>query len=69
MKNLYDVMENISKDEKLFACLKVELNDLKENPINFGASELEIISEYFSADEDFIDDQFELYAWSGDIIL
>ena len=69
MKNLYDVMENITKDEKLFACLKVELNDLKENPDNFGMSETDIISEYLGADEEFIDNNFELYTLSGDIIL
>ena len=69
MKNLYDVMENMSKDEKLFACLRVELNDLRENPINFGMSEADIISEYFGADEEFIDNNFELYVLSGDIIL
>ena len=28
-----------------------------------------IISEYFKADEEFIDDNFELYVSSGDIIL
>ena len=69
MKNLYDVMENITKDEKLFACLRVELNDLKENPDSFGMSEADIINEYLAADENFIDDQFELYVSSGDIIL
>ena len=69
MKNLYDVMENITKDEKLFACLRVELNDLKENPDNFGMSETDIISEYLGADEEFIDNNFELYTLSGDIIL
>ena len=69
MKYLYDVMENITKDEKLFACLRVELNDLKENPDNFGMNEIDIISEYLTADENFINDQFELYALSGDIIL
>ena len=69
MKNLYDVMENITKDEKLFACLRVELNDLKENPDSFGMSEADIINEYLAADENFIDDQFELYVSSGDINL
>ena len=49
--------------------MKVELNDLIKNPDNFGMNEIDIISEYFGANEEFIDDQFELYAWSGDIIL
>ena len=69
MKNLYNTMENISKEEKMWACIKVELNDLRKNPTNFGMNEVDIISQYFGADEDFIDDQFELYALSGDIIL
>ena len=69
MKNLYNAIENMSKDEKLFACLRVELNDLRENPDNFGMSEADIISEYFRADDEFIDDNFELYVSSGDIIL
>ena len=69
MKNLYEIMENTSKEEKMWACIRVELNDLKENPDNFGMSEIDIISEYFRADDEFIDDNFELYAWSGDIIL
>ena len=58
-------MENISKDVKMALCVKVELNDLRENPINFGANESEIINEYLAADENFIDDQFELYALSS----
>ena len=69
MKNLYNTMENMSKKEKMWACLRVELNDLRKNPIAFGVTEVDIISDYFAADEDFIDEQFELYAWSGDIIL
>ena len=69
MKNLYDVMENTSKEEKMWACLRVELNDLRENPDSFGMSEADIINEYLTADENFIDDQFELYVSSGDIIL
>ena len=69
MNNLYEMMENISKDVKMWSCIKVELNDLKENPVDFGANELEIISEYAAADENFIDDNFELYVLSGDIIL
>ena len=69
MKNLYNAMENISKDEKMWGCIRVELNDLRKNPDNFGVNEVDIISDYFLADESFIDDQFELYAWSGDIIL
>ena len=69
MKNLYEIMENTSKDEKMWNCIRVELNDLRKNPDNFGANEVDIISDYFAADEDFINDQFELYAWSGDIIL
>ena len=69
MKNLYEIMENTSKEEKIWACIKAELNDLRENPDNFGMSEIDIISEYFKADENFIDDQFELYVSSGDIIL
>lgn len=69
MKNLYDVMESMTKEEKLFSCIRVELNDLRKNPDNFGASEVDIISEYFAANEEFINDQFELYALSGDIIL
>ena len=69
MKNLYEIMESMNKEEKLFACLKVELNDLRKNPTAFGATEVDIISDYFGADEDFINEQFELYALSGDIIL
>ena len=69
MRNLHDVMENISKEEKMWACIRAELNDLKENPDNFGMSEVDIISEYFGADEEFIDNNFELYVLSGDIIL
>ena len=69
MKNLYEIMENTSKDEKMWSCIKVELNDLRKNPNNFGANEVDIISDYFGADESFIDEQFELYALSGDIIL
>ena len=69
MKNLYEIMENTSKDEKMWSCIRVELNDLRKNPTAFGANEVDIISDYFAADEDFINDQFELYAWSGDIIL
>ena len=69
MKNLYEIIENTNKDKKMWACIKVELNDLRKNPDNFGATEVDIISDYFGADEDFINDQFELYAWSGDIIL
>ena len=69
MKNLYEIMENTSKKEKMWACIKAELNDLKENPDNFGMNEIDIISEYLTADENFINDQFELYALSGDIIL
>ena len=69
MKNLYEIMENTSKDEKMWDCIRVELNDLRKNPTAFGATEVDIISDYFAADEDFINDQFELYALSGDIIL
>ena len=69
MENLYEIMENTSKDEKMWDCIRVELNDLRKNPDNFGATEVDIISDYFAADENFIDEQFELYAWSGDIIL
>ena len=69
MKNLYEIMEGMNKEEKLFACLRVELNDLRKNPTAFGANEVNIISEYFTADEEFINEQFELYALSGDIIL
>ena len=69
MKNLYEIMENTSKDEKMWDCIRVELNDLRKNPTAFGANEIDIISEYFGADEDFINEQFELYALSGDIVL
>ena len=69
MKNLYEIMESMNKDEKMWACIKVELNDLRKNPTAFGSTEVDIISEYFTADEDFINDQFELYVLSGDIIL
>ena len=69
MKNLYEIMESMNKEEKMWSCIKVELNDLRKNPDNFGMSEIDIISEYFRADEDFIDDNFELYVLSGDIIL
>ena len=53
----------------MWVCVRVELNELRKNPDNFGMSETGIISEYFGADEDFIDDNFELYVSSGDIIL
>ena len=69
MKNLYEIMENMNKEEKMWSCIRVELNELRKNPKNFGANEVDIISDYFGADENFINDQFELYAWSGDIIL
>ena len=69
MKNLYEIMENTSKDEKMWDCIRVELNDLRKNPDNFGANEVDIISEYFRSDEEFINDQFELYVSSGDIVL
>ena len=69
MKNLYEIIENTSKEEKILACIRVELNDLRKNPDNFGMGEVDIISEYFAADENFIDDNFELYVLSGDIIL
>ena len=69
MKNLYEIMENTSKEEKMYLCMRVELNELRKNPDNFGMSEINIISEYFTADENFIDDNFELYVLSGDIIL
>ena len=69
MENLYEIMENTSKDEKMWDCIRVELNDLRKNPDNFGANEVDIISDYFWADESFIDEQFKLYALSGDIIL
>ena len=69
MKNLYEIMESMNKDEKMWNCIRVELNDIRKNPDNFGANEVDIISEYFAADEDFINEQFELYALSGDIIL
>ena len=69
MKNLYEIMESMNKDEKMWNCIRVELNDLRKNPDNFGANEVDIISDYFGADEDFINEQFELYALSGDIIL
>ena len=69
MKNLYEIMENTSKEEKMWGCVKVELDDLKKNPAAFGVTKLDIINEYLAADEKFIDDQFELYVSSGDIIL
>ena len=69
MKNLYEIIENTSKEEKMWACIRVELNDFKKNPDNFGMNEIDIISEYFRADDEFIDDNFELYVSSGDIIL
>ena len=69
MKNLYEIMESMNKEEKMWACIRVELNDLRKNPTNFGMNEVDIISQYFGADEDFINEQFELYALSGDIIL
>ena len=69
MKNLYEIMENTSKDEKMWECIRVELNDLRKNPDNFGMGEVDIISEYFRANEEFIDNNFELYTLSGDIIL
>ena len=69
MKNLYNTMETMSKEEKMWGCIRVELNDLRKNPTDFGANEVDIISDYFGSDEDFIDEQFELYALSGDIIL
>ena len=69
MKNLYEIMESMNKDEKMWDCIRVELNDIRKNPNNFGVTEIDIISEYFAADEEFINEQFELYALSGDIIL
>ena len=69
MKNLYEIMENTSKEGKMWVCIKVELDDLKKNPAAFGVTKLDIINEYLAADENFIDDQFELYVSSGDIIL
>ena len=69
MKNLYEIMESMNKEEKMWNCIRVELNDLRKNPTAFGANEVDIISDYFGADEDFINEQFELYALSGDIIL
>ena len=69
MRNLYEIMENISKEEKMWDCIRVELNDLRKNPDNFGANEVDIISDYFRSDEEFINDNFELYVLSGDIVL
>ena len=69
MKNLYEIMENTSNDEKMWACIRVELNDLRKNPTAFGSTEVDIISQYFGSDEEFINDNFELYISSGDIIL
>ena len=69
MKNLYEIMESMNKDEKMWNCIRVELNDLRKNPTAFGANEVDIISDYFAADGNFIDEQFELYVLSGDIIL
>ena len=69
MKNLYEIMESMNKEEKMWSCIRVELNDLRKNPTDFGVNEVDIISDYFGSDEDFINDQFELYALSGDIIL
>ena len=69
MKNLYDAMESMNKEEKLFACIRVELNDLRKNPTAFGSTEVDIISEYLRSDEEFINDNFELYVLSGDIVL
>ena len=69
MKNLYEIIENTSKDEKMWDCIRVYLNYLRKNPDNFGADEVDIFSDYFVADEEFINDQFELYILSGDIIL
>ena len=69
MKNLYEIMESMNKEEKMWSCIRVELNDLRKNPDNFGVTEVDIISEYFESNEEFINDQFELYALSGDIIL
>ena len=69
MKNLYEIIENTSKEEKMWVCVKVELDDLKKNPAAFGVTKLDIINEYLAADEDFIDDNFELYVSSGDIIV
>ena len=69
MKNLYEIMENASEKEKILACIIVELNELRKNPDNFGMNEIDIVSEYLGADENFIDDNFELYVSSGDIIL
>ena len=69
MKNLYERMENTSEKEKILVCIIVELNEFKKNPDNFGMNEIDIVSEYLGADENFIDDNFELYVSSGDIIL
>ena len=69
MKNLYEIMENASEKEKILTCIIVELNELRKNPDNFGMNEIDIVSEYLGADENFINDNFELYVLSGDIIL
>ena len=69
MKNLYEIMESMTKEEKLFSCIRVELNDLRKNPTSFGVDEVDIISDYFRSDEEFINDNFELYVLSGDIVL
>ena len=69
MKNSYEIIENVPKEQKMWVCIKVELDDLEKNPAAFGVTKLDIINEYLAADENFIDDQFELYVSSGDIIL
>ena len=30
MKNLYEIMESMNKDEKMWDCIRVELNDIIE---------------------------------------
>ena len=40
MNNLYEIIDSISTDVKKWLCIKVELNDLRENHTAFGANVL-----------------------------
>ena len=71
MKNLYEIMESMNKEEKMWNCIRVELNDLRKNPDNFGMNEVDIISQYFGADEEFINNQSDpesIYITDGNVI-
>ena len=53
--------KNLSIEDMAFECMKVELNDLEENPKDFGMSKDEIVKQYLYGDDSFILDMWELY--------